>query len=162
MVKIGWIVLVIIVALALGLLIGAKIVAGFYKKHCDYIASNSEKFVELYSIVFQWLRVHLNGKTLASYCNVNNYSTVAIYGLSEVGYELLHELENNGINVRYCIDRNADNIFARVNVLRPDADLPDVDAVIVVVVQYYEEIKELLGKKLACPIVSLADVVWEA
>lgn len=151
----------IVIAFVVGISIGALVVSKLYREHCAFITKNAERFVDLYGTLFQWIRIHQKDKTLADYCNNNGFKTVAVYGLSEVGYEVVHELQRNNIDVLYCIDRNADNIFSNVSVFRPDENLQHVDAVIVAVVQFYEEVKEGLEKKIDCPIVSLEDVVWE-
>ena len=104
----------------------------------------------------------VGGRLIGWQYKKNNYKKVAVYGMSEMGYMVLKELQGTAVEVAYCIDKNADNVFAEIDVRRPDEELPQIDAVIVAVVQFYEEVKENLEKKLSCPIVSLSDVVWEA
>ncbi|RKM59521.1 hypothetical protein D6856_09900 [Butyrivibrio sp. XB500-5] len=145
-----------------GVVVGAFFMGRQYQEHCKFIERNAERFVGIYGVTLRWIRLQQEGKKLSDYFEKNNYKTVAIYGMSEVGYAILDELERNGISVKYCIDRNADNIFARVKMYRPDEELPQVDAVIVAVVQYYNEINETLKSKMNCPIISASDVVWEA
>lgn len=89
----------------------------------------------------------------------NGYKSIAIYGMSYLGERLMDELKDSGIEVRYAIDRNAENIYAGVEVKKPEDDLEEVDAVIVTAVFFFDEIEEQLEKILDCPIISLEDIV---
>ncbi|MCM1415718.1 MAG: hypothetical protein NC430_07310 [bacterium] len=145
-----------------GSFIGGRFIGRQYEKHCAVIEKQGDSFSEFYTLMQQWVKVYQSGHTLVHYCEKNNYKKIAVYGMSEMGYMVLREFQGTAVEVAYCIDRNADNVFAEIDVRRPDAELPQVDAVIVAVVQFYEEVKESLEKKLSCPIISLSDVVWEA
>lgn len=145
-----------------GLFMGGKFIGQQYEKHCAVIEKQADCFSELYSLMQQWVKVYQSGHTLESYFVKNGYKKIAVYGMSEMGYMVLNELQGTSVEVAYCIDRNADNVFAEIDVRRPDAELPQVDAIIVAVVQFYEEVKESLEKNVSCPIISLSDVVWEA
>ncbi len=145
-----------------GLFVGGRLIGRQYEKHCEVIEKQGDCFSEFYTLMQQWVKVYQSGHTLEHYCKKNNYKKVAVYGMSEMGYMVLKELQGTAVEVAYCIDKNADNVFAEIDVRRPDEELPQIDAVIVAVVQFYEEVKENLEKKLSCPIVSLLDVVWEA
>lgn len=148
-------------SIGLGVLAGAKFIGRQYEKHCDFIAKQADRFSEFYTLMQQWVKVYQTGHNLGDYFKKNNYKKIAIYGMNEMGYMVLKELEGSEIEVSYCIDKNADNLFAKINVHRPDEDLQPVDVVIVAVVQFYDEVKKTLSEKLDCPIISLSDVVWE-
>ena len=68
-------------------------------------------------------------------------------------------MKDSNIEVRYVIDKNAENIYADVEVKKPEDDLEEVDAVIVTAVFFFDEIEEQLEKSLDCPIISLEDIV---
>lgn len=155
-------VLAVLAGIGLGLFAGGKFVGRQYEKHCEFIASQGDRFSEYYTLMQQWVKVYQSGHTLESYFKKNNYKKIAVYGMNEMGYMVLKELEASEVEVSYCIDKNADNLFAEIDVRRPDGDLTPVDAVIVAVVQFYDEVKEALSGKLDCPVISLSDVVWEA
>lgn len=148
--------------IGLGLIAGGKFIGRQYEKHCELIAKHADQFTEFYTLMQQWVKVHQTGHKLEDYFKKNNYKKVAVYGMNEIGYMVLKELEKSEIEVSYCIDKNADNLFAQIDVRKPDGDLQPVDAVIVAVVQYYDEVKDALKGKLDCPVISLSDVVWEA
>lgn len=145
----------------LGLLGGGKYVGWQYEKHCELIRKQADRFSEFYALMQQWVKVYQAGHKLEEYFIKNNYRKIAVYGMSEIGYMLLKEFEESPVEVLYCIDQNADHLYAKINVRRPDEELAPVDAVIVAIVHVYDEVNESLKGKLRCPIVSLSDVVWE-
>ena len=70
-------------------------------------------------------------------------------------------LRDSGIKVAYAIDKNAENIYADVEVRDPKDVMDDVDAVIVTSVFFFDEIEEQLENVFDCPIISLEDIVQE-
>lgn len=123
---------------------------------------NEKKQNEFYFIMLQWIRIHQEGRSLANYFEKKKYKTVAIYGMKELGEALLRELTNTDIVVKYGIDRDADNIYVGLDVIRPDEELSEVDVVVVTAVHYFNAIEEELSQRLDAKIVSLEDIVWEA
>ena len=109
----------------------------------------------------QWLRIHQEGKTLVEYFRQNQYQTVAIYGMKELGERLYDELKGTDVTVRYIIDQNADMIYADVDVVTPEDVLEPVDVIVVTAIYYFDEIEENLSGKIQCPIVSLEDILYE-
>ena len=110
-------------------------------------------------VMNQWLIDKQEGKSLVDFFEDNGYKSIAIYGMSYLGERLMDELKDSSIEVRYAIDRNAENIYAGVEVKKPEDDLEEVDAVIVTAVFFFDEIEEQLEKILDCPIISLEDIV---
>ena len=152
----------IVVGFALGVVAdefisGRRLRKTICKKEDDFV-----KFYEFYLILLQWIRVHQEGRTLVDYFKKNNYHSVAIYGMKELGEALLEELEGSDIDVKYGIDRSADSLYVGVDTYKPDEDLEDVDAVVVTAVHFYDDIEEQMKEKVKGDIVSIEDVVWEA
>ena len=146
-------------ALTTGLALG---VSFFERTRGKALKALSEKYLEFYEILLQWLRLRQEGKGLESYFTKNGYRSIAIYGMKELGEALLEELENSPIEVKYAIDRNADALYVPIDVHTPEEELERVDAVVVTAIHYYDEIKVSLSEKMDCPILSLKDVVWGA
>lgn len=119
------------------------------------------KVHQLYMAFDQWLRIRQEGKTLVEYFEKNGYKTVAIYGMKELGERLYDELEGSDIKVKYVIDKNADQIYADVDVVTPDDELESVDVIVVTALYYFDEIAEVLGEKVDYPVVSLEDILYE-
>lgn len=121
----------------------------------------ADKFNALYLLMNQWVNVKLDNKDVGKYMIEKGYGTVAIYGMSYAGETLLRELTSSGVDVKYGIDRNSRVGNEHIKIMSPDDDLLSVDAVIVTVVQGFEDIKEILSNKLRCPIMALDDILFE-
>lgn len=130
-------------------------------KKIKAMTEKGAKVHELYMAFDQWLRIRQEGKTLVEYFKSQNYKTVAIYGMKELGERLYDELEGSDITVRYVIDKNADSIYADVDVVTPDDELEPVDVIVVTALYYFDEIEEMLSEKVDCPIISLEDILYE-
>lgn len=116
------------------------------------------KQIELLNI---WLFLKQKGKHVKTFFKEHGIQTVAIYGMSLLGERLFDELEESGIEVRYGIDINPSKILSRCKIYVPNEDLPQVDAIIVTPVIYYNEIKRNLETRIDCSIISLEEVLEE-
>lgn len=144
-----------------GIAVGAAAVGKIASAKSEKIQALSEKHLALFLMMNQWVKAKQEGKNLASYFDKNGYRKIAIYGMSYAGETLLGELKGTGVQVAYAIDRNASAIYADIDVLPLDSDLGDVDAVVVTAITFFDELKEKLGKRLNCPVVSLENIVFE-
>lgn len=123
---------------------------------------NGDKLYEFYLLLLQWVHMHNEGKKIGAYLKKCGYHTVAIYGMKELGEELLYELKDSEVEVKYAIDKNADDLYVETDVYRPDEELEPVDAVIVTAIHWFDDIEREMKDKLGCPVLSLDDIVYEA
>lgn len=121
----------------------------------------ADKHLALFQMMSQWVRVKQEGKNLSAYFEKNGYKKIAIYGMSYAGETLLEELKGSDIKVCYGIDKNADSIYADIDVVTLDDNLEEVDAVVVTAITFFDEIEEELSEKVDCPIISLEDILYE-
>lgn len=122
----------------------------------------ADKHLNILENLNQWLRIKQEGKTLKPYFESHGYKRIAIYGMGHLGERLLDDLKQLDVIVAYAIDQNADNLYSDVELVTPEDNLEDVDAVIVTATFFYDEIEQKLSSKMDCPIVSLEDVLyWE-
>lgn len=121
----------------------------------------SEKHLTIVKVFNRWMRNKQEKKEIVKYLEQRGYQSIAIYGMSFLGERLLDEMKGSGIIVKYAIDRNAENIRSKVKVNNLADELPEVDAIIVTAVYFFEEIKETISQKVNCPIISLEDIVYE-
>lgn len=121
----------------------------------------SDKHLELYLVMNQWVKVKQDGKNLSSYFEKNGYKKIAIYGMHYIGETLLDELKGTGIEVAYAIDKDANQIYTDVEIVLPEDQLGAVDAIVVTPITFFDEIKEKLVEKVSCPIISLKDILYE-
>lgn len=133
---------------------------GFLKR-IGIMRNNEEKMKEFYDVLTRWIRMRSPGHQIESYLLDKGVKKVAIYGMKELGEILYDELKETSIEVAYAIDRDAEYIFSDLEVVSPEDELKDVDAVIVTAIHYYSEIAENLEKKLKCPILCIEDVIYE-
>lgn len=130
-------------------------------KKIKSMGASGAKVHELYMAFDQWLQIRQQGKTLVEYFTKNGFKTVAVYGMKELGERLCDELKGSDVTVSYAIDKNADSIYADVDVVTPDDELAAVDVIVVTAITYFDEIEEALCEKVDCPIVSLEDILYE-
>lgn len=131
------------------------------KKKLDALQQLSNKHLDLYLMMNQWVRVKQEGKNISNYLIENRYKKIAIYGMSYAGKTLIRELEKTEVEVAYVIDKHADDIYTDIKMISDANPSIKIDAVIVTAITSYNEIKEELQKKLLLPILSLEDILYE-
>jgi len=72
-----------------------------------------------------------------------------------------HNLEGTDIVIDYIIDRNSNRKSLIYNVMSPADNLPQVDAVIVTIVDEFDNIYQMLKEKINCKFFSLYEIVSE-
>lgn len=154
-----------IISTVVGAAAGAVAARTVTKKSSSKILMEKDEVLKkvhvLYCAFDRWLQIRQEGRTLAEYFKKNNYKTAAIYGMKELGERLLDELEDSGITVCYAIDKNAEQIYADVDIVTPDDELKPVDVIVVTAIYYFDEIEEMLSEKVDYPVVSLEEIVYE-
>lgn len=150
-----------ILSVLTGATIGASVASKLSVKTKKKIQSMSDKHLTLFVMMNQWVRVKQEGKNVSSYFINNGYKKIAIYGMSYAGETLIEELKNTEVEVLYGIDRNAKGVYTDIDVVSPDEDLKEVDAIVVTAVFFFDEIEKNLAKKFDFPIISLEDILYE-
>lgn len=145
----------------IGAVAGARTVAKMTEVSEGKTEELSEKHFALFLLMNQWVKVKQEGKNLSSYFEKNGYKKIAVYGMSYVGETLVDELKGTEVQVVYGIDKNADSLYAVVDVITIEDTLEEVDAIVVTAITYFGEIKEQLRAKVDCPIISLEDILCE-
>lgn len=120
-----------------------------------------DKFRIYYNMLNQWLVLKQENKSIESYFTNNEYKTIAIYGMGEMGNRLYEDLKDTEIKVRYAIDKNAGTTYSKIELKDIGDELEIVDVVIVTAVFAFDEIQELIADKFDCPIISLEEVIYE-
>lgn len=142
--------------------VGGAVAAGSVaKKKIDLRQHYADKHLALFLMMNQWVKVKQEGKNLAAYFEQNDYKKIAIYGMSYVGETLVEELKGSNIQIVYGIDKNADTIYADIDVVTLEDVLEEVDAVVVTAITFFDEIERQLVQRMDCPILSLEDILYE-
>lgn len=144
-----------------GAVAGAGAMAKVTGKSSSASKDTAEKYLALYLMMNQWVKVKQEGKKLSSYFEEKDFIKIAIYGMSYAGERLVEELKDSNIEVKYGIDKNADSIYSDVDMVTMDDHLEEVDAIVVTAITYFDEIEEKLSSKVQCPIISLEDILFE-
>lgn len=149
------------ISTVLGAAAGAVAVGKAASETTDKTRQMSEKHFVLYMLMNRWVEVKQEGKSLVDYFKKNNYKTIAIYGMNYTGERLLNELKDSEITVKYGIDQRADDMCTGIDLVTMNDELPEVDAVVVTPVFFFNEIQDKLSDKIDCPIISLEDILSE-
>lgn len=144
-----------------GITIGAICVGYISRKEITLQKSKVDKFKGYYNLLNQWFLLKNEKKSVKEYFEQNNYKTIAIYGIGELGCRLKEELDNSDIVIKYAIDKNSGGSYMNLDVLDMDDELEEVDVIIVTATFAFDEIEEKLSEKVNCPIISLEDVIYE-
>lgn len=146
---------------AAGSLVASAAISKKLNKKVKTETGYAQKHLKIMEVFNQWLSLKQEGKSLVSFFEDYEYKTVAVYGMSFLGERLVQELKDSGIEVKYAIDKNADNIYTDgVEVKDLSDDLPEVDVIVVTAVYFFDEIEEELCDLVNYPIISLEDVIY--
>lgn len=144
-----------------GIISGIWITVVKAAKVLDLLQRSARKDHLLCDMLSDWIMVKVDGKEIGHYLQDKGCREIAIYGMNDLGEILRKDLSQNGVTVKYAIDRNAMCIRTEIDVLLPEDELPDVDMIIVTAIAFFDEIEEKLSKKVKCPVVSLREIVKE-
>lgn len=148
----------------LGAASGATSVYAQMSKQVKSLKKLNKKNDAILKVYSQWLSLKQEGKSIDDYLKENKYEKIAIYGMHYLGESLCDELRDTGVEIKYAIDQNADNLLGDIEIYHPNEELEDleeVDAVIVTAFFFYNEIEENLSRYLDCPIISIEDILYE-
>lgn len=148
-------------SVAAGVVIGGGVMGKVTHKKIDTTKANSQRYLSLFRMMAQWVKVKQDGKNISVYFQKYGYKKIAIYGMSVAGVSLLNELNDTGITVAYGIDKKADSLYAEVDIFSPEDSLDEVDVIVVTAITFFDEIEEKLLEKVHCPILSLEDILYE-
>ena len=122
--------------------------------------SKVQKMIRINESFNKWLELKQNNYRLKGYFENNNYKSVAIYGMGDLGKRLFRELADDGVLVSYTIDRNIGVDDKYKMIVLPER-LPEVDVVIVTAVSSFDDIYLDLKGRFNGEIVSIEDVLWK-
>lgn len=143
-----------------GVGVGAVAVANVLSNIIEEYRTSSDKFLRMFQLMSQWVRLTQDGKSIKDYFIKKDYRDIAIYGKGHFGEAAAKELLGSGITVKYFIDQKADKDSGDF-VVSPDSELEEVDVILVTPVTSYGEIKQRLVKKVSCPVISIEDILYE-
>lgn len=124
----------------------------------------SEKNLAYVQALDKWMGLREQGIHLSDYLKRYHYGKVAVYGIGILGRHLVKELLEDGVDIRYLIDKKENVLYPGIATYRLADDLPAVDVIIVTAIyeyQYGEIWDDIRKYNMDCPIVSLAEMIFE-
>ena len=124
---------------------------------------NNRIEIKGFNIFDQWIYNLRLGKTIEFFFIDNLYKNIAIYGMGRIGMQMLEELKNSSVSVKYGIDKNAKEMFFDdIEMIEPNKikEIKDIDAIVVTPVHLFNEIESYI-LQLGCDIdvISIEQVV---
>lgn len=129
------------------------------KKQHKKLEENANRNVTVVNLLSQWMQLKNRGENLATKLVEEGYKKIAIYGMGCVGKLLVEELKGSEVEIVYGIDQKADSIVVDMEMYTLEEPLPEVDAVIVTVVYYFDTLEEKLWGHIKCPVISLMELL---
>ncbi|MBR5648200.1 hypothetical protein [Pseudobutyrivibrio sp.] len=112
-------------------------------------------------ILKEWLLLKQMDIRICDWLRDNNIHNIAIYGFGDLGQALYNEVKRDSIECSYIIDKNYFNIVCEAKTIGLDDIYElDVDAIIISVINYYDEIESEIMKRCKLPIISLEDIIY--
>lgn len=139
---------------------GANTILRKVTQSCEKLEKSNIRLHGYYDLLIKWMDLKHHNQSLEQYFVQEGINRIAIYGMGELGMQLLLELKDSKIKIDYAVDQNAENTVEGVTVYKPDDSLEEVDAVVVTPIFAFDSIKDTMETKVSCRIISLEDVVY--
>lgn len=146
--------LISLVSFMAGFILGGKVLVSMindYRRRMKRNLSNMMLFND-------WLEFLYSGGKIEQYFYNYGYKRIMIYGNGYIGKRLQQALTQTGIEVTAIMDKAALSDKEGL-VIGMDSKIPDIDCIIVTPVYYYEEIFDILRKKIDVPIISIKELL---
>ena len=108
-----------------------------------------------------WMKLREKNISIVDYLKRYNAVHVAVYGYGMLAGHLILELEGTDIKIDYIIDKSRRRDSLKYNVLNLEDKWPQVDGVIVTIVDEFDSIYQFLKKRIDCRIFSLYEILSE-
>lgn len=126
----------------------------------DYLYHRLGRTTANYNALKKWFELKQQNISIIKYFQKNRYKKIAIYGISDLGMYLYQELSRSSVRVSYAIDRRAEKLDLGLKILKIENELPQVDAIVVTAVYFFDQIDDLLRNKVTCPVISIEDILY--
>lgn len=132
------------------------------KKNKELQKVYSEK-VRQFNMALDCLLIMGNKEVFSNWLVNNGYNNVGIYGMGALGkilYQMLRQMNNDGIVVRAIIDKALINeTVDSIVISAPETNVDNIDLLVVTPYSQYEEIREQMEKRTYARIISIRDLI---
>lgn len=113
--------------------------------------NQKEKYAASYLTIKRYLYLKCKGWSIADFFINNQYYNIALYGIGDLGEIIFWDLKNSKINLKYIIDKKADEFFTEFNGIKvvplEKINKEDkVDIILITNILKYNEILDNLEK----------------
>ncbi len=126
------------------------------------LSANAAKFDDKdkkYNLIFNWIDRLLSGKSIKGYLIKREIKRVSIYGAGQLGALLIRDLENSEISIIDLIDSVEGKFIGKRSAIKIEEMSSEIDAVIVTVIEGYEDIRKDIKQNLNVEVISLKEIV---
>lgn len=123
--------------------------------------TTEERYQHAYLLLLHWLEALYLKHSAAEFFVDAGYGKIAIYGMGDLANRLIDDLRGSAVEVCYGIDRDPAGTVCGIEMIySPDDVLPAVDAVVVTPFYAFDAVRESMGGKPGCSLISIEEVIW--
>lgn len=112
-----------------------------------------------YALLLNWMNKLISDKRITQYLELNGVKRVSIYGAGQMGALLKKSLEQSDTEIVELIDAVKGKYIGKMASVSIEEMNSDIDAVIVTVIDGYEEISKRIKENHVVEVVSLKEIV---
>ena len=134
----------------------------FISTELKAMRKNVQRMDYLFQLSNQWIIRTTNGNKISSNLEDLNVSTIAIYGMGELGERLMEEiLINSSLKLLYGMDRNANEMKMVIPIytLEEACNMEKPDIIVLSTYVDNESLKKEIENKMECKVIMLGDVL---
>ncbi len=118
--------------------------------------------MDRFSLLYRWIRLAQSGITIEKLFLDRNIRRIAIYGFDRIASCILYELRQSAVQVEALIDKKGNGIFIDYTACKPnEIGKLEVDAIIMMPVDDYKNIKSQLCQYTQVKIISIEEILYE-
>lgn len=133
----------------------------YYKNRMDKLNSKNIDFHRMYMMTLQWAHNEHAGIEIAKWLADHNYNKVAIYGMNEIGIELVDMLKNSDINVAFGVDKSTKKTVEGLDICKPYEISEEVDLIIVAAFNYFDEIVDEISEIYRDKLMPIDEIIYQ-
>lgn len=153
-------------AIIFGIGLGLGAAAGFIREHkrMENVLMEKIKKIDIFqrykSMLLAWLKLYEDNITFDSFFDWYGAENIAVYGNGQIGKCFMSNMKNTQCRIDYIIDRNAAYMSTEIPIMTIADELPQVDAIVVTVIDDFDNIEEEIRKRYNYSVISIEDVIF--